>query len=932
MSDWTPLNLHSNHSILMGIPSAEDLVGESVKRGYKSVGLTDIHSLGSSVAFFKKAKEASLKPLLGNEFPSYILFAQNLQGWKNLIKISALGDSLFLVDTSNLIVILKYPYDNLIRSNVNPDFLYAGIDANLPLKEQREKADSLNLKRVALNPTFYIEKKSATDQRLLLCNKMKTTLKNVAKTAQSFPELLPYLSCNDYYWKTEEEVLSVFTDDEIRHSKEIGESIDSFNILSPPKIPKFGVGDANSLLREICLKGWNYKIKGKGLDEKLYGERVKKELEVIREAGIADYFLIVQDAIRYIREEGYIVGPGRGCLTKDTDIILEDGTIKSIDSISVGDSVITIDGSIQIVEQIHKYPCDEYGIQIFNYYGDSKKGLTLTSDHKLYIQKRNENELSWTRADQVENGDWLFFPKPEIQIKNIQTIDLSKYCNNDEMIFSNEKVIYKLKGLKSWNCDRIINSHDRFIDLDTDWYRILGFWVGNGSLRSNGAPHIVFSFHSDKVQLVDFIENKFKKLNIKTHRHTQPETKSTQLYIHSIYIYKLFKELHLNYNSTPDTKHIPKMILETNEENIKSYVDGYFEADGTKQTRGGELAKSVSLKLANQIRFLLLRLRWPCTIAKIINKDKRPEFQNCKNCYSLYRPIKIQETRQLFKQIENGLLCKVRKVSKSFKISELVYDLSIKKNHNYLTTCCLVHNSVGGSLCAYLTDITKVDSIQYGLIFERFYNSARKGSLMDIDVDIPKQGRPKLIKYVTDKYGKECVCGMGTFSRMMGRCAVSDVLRIHSVVSFEEMKRITDPIPDESKISDQLQDMEELEGESSIIRWSLENKANALREWVYLEDGELKGPMSPLFAQAIRLEGCIKESSKHASGTIIANEPIYNFCPMMPDKSQEGDITAVPMGEVEATGGVKFDFLTLNTLDKLMEVQKIVREEHGLIN
>lgn len=238
--------------------------------------------------------------------------------------------------------------------------------------------------------------------------------------------------------------------------------------------------------------------------------------------------------------------------------------------------------------------------------------------------------------------------------------------------------------------------------------------------------------------------------------------------------------------------------------------------------------------------------------------------------------------------------------------------------------------SAAGCLVSYLTNITGVDPIRFGLIFARFYNQGRNSpgrvALPDIDCDFPIKSREAVIQYIRDKYGADKVCQMATFSRMQGRGALKDVLRARERCSFEEMGKITEHIPDEAAISDQLQEMLEETGEASIIQWALENNAEQLKEWAYLdEQGELQGPMAIEFAQAIRLEGTKRSQGKHPSGLIISSEPLADIVPMVYDKSSEQMIVGVDMRDAEEMGLVKFDILGLRTLDCICDAETLIR-------
>jgi DNA polymerase-3 subunit alpha len=238
--------------------------------------------------------------------------------------------------------------------------------------------------------------------------------------------------------------------------------------------------------------------------------------------------------------------------------------------------------------------------------------------------------------------------------------------------------------------------------------------------------------------------------------------------------------------------------------------------------------------------------------------------------------------------------------------------------------------SAGGSFLAYLTGITRVDPILNDLLFERFYNAGRNSpgrvALPDIDSDFPIAIREKVIEYIRQKYGYDKVCQMATFSRMQGRGALKDVLRAWEECSYEEMNKITEFIPDEHEIADELQEMMEETGEASIIQWALENNPESLKQWAFFkDDGELDGPMGPRFAQAIRLEGTKRNMSKHASGVIISSEPLADIVPMVWDKSSEQLMVGVDMRDAEELGLVKFDILGLRTLDCIMGAESVIR-------
>lgn len=239
--------------------------------------------------------------------------------------------------------------------------------------------------------------------------------------------------------------------------------------------------------------------------------------------------------------------------------------------------------------------------------------------------------------------------------------------------------------------------------------------------------------------------------------------------------------------------------------------------------------------------------------------------------------------------------------------------------------------SAAGCLVSYLIGITDIDPIKYKLIFERFYSAGRNTkdriSLPDIDIDVPINKRESIIEYVKNKYGEDKVSQMITYNTMKGRGALKEVLRVYGNITFDEMNKITKNIPDEAKIADELQEMKEETGESSIIRWALENRVDKLKEWCYINDeDELSGPLAKRFEQAIRLEGTKSNQSKHAAGVIIGTEELGSLCPMVYDNKNKQSIAGMEMNDLESLGLIKFDILGIAYLDKIMSVSSYLKE------
>ena len=230
--------------------------------------------------------------------------------------------------------------------------------------------------------------------------------------------------------------------------------------------------------------------------------------------------------------------------------------------------------------------------------------------------------------------------------------------------------------------------------------------------------------------------------------------------------------------------------------------------------------------------------------------------------------------------------------------------------------------SAAGCLVSYLVNITQVNPMKYGLIFERFYNAGRNTdghvSLPDVDIDVPATKRDEVIDYIRNKYGKDKVGQMVTFGRLQGRSALKEVLRMNEACSYDEMNVITKSLPHEHEVSDQLSEMEN----PSVIKWTLMNQPEVLREYCRMnDDGTLEGDYAKRFEQAMRIEGTFKSQGKHAAGVVISSHNLDNVCPMVRDKKGTEKIAGMEMNDLEAMGHVKFDILGVSLLDKVMGIR-----------
>jgi len=215
--------------------------------------------------------------------------------------------------------------------------------------------------------------------------------------------------------------------------------------------------------------------------------------------------------------------------------------------------------------------------------------------------------------------------------------------------------------------------------------------------------------------------------------------------------------------------------------------------------------------------------------------------------------------------------------------------------------------SAAGAILAYLSGITDIDPLRYGLLFERFLNPARV-SMPDIDVDFSDEWRDKVLTYVREKYGRDHVTQVCTFGTLAARAAVKDAGRALGV-PFQDMNDFAKLIPGRPGIT-----LREALTESTELKKAYEEQPHYTK----------------VLDAAMKLEWTVRQLWVHACAVIIAPEPMKNFCPLQPPpKDPTTTVTQFSAGPLEALGLLKMDFLWLRNLAILDRAVKIVEEVHG---
>lgn len=381
MKNYNPLHCHSMYSLLDGLSKPSQIASRCLEIGATACALTDHGTIAGSIKFHKEMTKAGIKPILGceiyicdsdvtnqtkenKELSHFLILAKNLEGWKKLIGLvseSNRPDFYYhkpRIDLNNLrrfcdgsligicghlgsLLADKLVNNNQIVSdwkNIGQNTIWQLKDIfgkdnffleaqlmdhlNTPIQKpltdcMRELGILTKTKLVATPDAHYVRKEDASDQRILLCNNLKTTLPEISKKInnnQDVPLGCFFLSDN-FHILSQEEIGSLHTEEEIDNTILVSDMCEQYDITSRPRLPPFDCSpNPDEFLRQLCRNGWKEKI-ANVIDkdnQQVYLDRIKYELDILQGAGLSSYFLIVQNIVDYVRQNRWLPGPGRG--------------------------------------------------------------------------------------------------------------------------------------------------------------------------------------------------------------------------------------------------------------------------------------------------------------------------------------------------------------------------------------------------------------------------------------------------------------------------------------------------------------------------------------------------------------------------------------------------------------------------------------------
>jgi DNA polymerase-3 subunit alpha len=361
MKPFVHLHVHTEYSLLDGSAKIKELTTRAKEMGMNALAITDHGVMYGVIDFYKAAKNAGIKPILGCEvyvaptsrfvkerreegtYHHLVLLAENIEGYHNLIKLVSLGftEGFYYKPRVDVEILRKYSRGLIALSGclggvVASVLLSHGYDAGKEraklyseifgdgnfflelqengLAEQKQvnqqlirMANEINLPLVATNDVHYIDKSDAEAQDILLCIQTGKTIHDEKRMS---------MDSDEFFLKSPELMYEQFSyaPEALANTQKIADRCDVEIIFNEYKLPIFDVPDGGSAfeyLRAQCYNGLAQRYPNAENSAELEA-RLDFELDVINNMGFVEYFLIVWDFIRYARENSIMVGPGRG--------------------------------------------------------------------------------------------------------------------------------------------------------------------------------------------------------------------------------------------------------------------------------------------------------------------------------------------------------------------------------------------------------------------------------------------------------------------------------------------------------------------------------------------------------------------------------------------------------------------------------------------
>lgn len=300
--NYTPLQVKTNYSLLSSLNNINELVSQAKKNGYQALAITDENNMFGVMEFYLECKKNSIKPIIGIELTYnntiLLLYAKNIQGYKNLIKLATIKSDRdittkdLLTYKEDLILIMPYQFFDQETYSIYED-KYIGY-YNI------EESKQITKPKVFINDVKYLHQKDY----------IYLDYATMIKEGKILGEYELHKNTTNYLL-SKDEISSLTNEQDINNVIDIVSKCNVELTYQNDLLPIYNENiDSQKHLSELSHKGLNKRLNNNVPKE--YLERLENELKVINDMGFNDYFLIVYDYVLYAKKNNILVGPGRG--------------------------------------------------------------------------------------------------------------------------------------------------------------------------------------------------------------------------------------------------------------------------------------------------------------------------------------------------------------------------------------------------------------------------------------------------------------------------------------------------------------------------------------------------------------------------------------------------------------------------------------------
>lgn len=652
------------------------------------------------------------------------------------------------------------------------------------------------------------------------------------------------------------------------------------------------------------------------------------ESSVVNNTHWSAYFLNLQKNIDVCWGAGTLVLGGRGCFTPEMKVTMEDGRTKSIIDVEIGERVFTHTGEIHIVKNKFAYDVKEelYRIKI-----PGTEDIICTNNHKILgihnvpckykdncvlTCKRNcktKEKLrpEWIEAQHLSSNDMVAIPRYKYPQKSIKEIDLAEYSEKIKYCSWDNNYIYTYCGN---NTTHVKKKYKRFIPVDKEFLYFLGVFIGDGWVKkedNNRQLGLCFNSSTAKdKKSQERITQYLRKIELP---YSLVEGQNGKQ-VNQVRMVNPFLGFFLDKECGhgAENKHIPKMFLYDNHEEMQELLWGLMNSDGNINKKEKRINyDTINFDLANQVRNLLSYLGVYSSIKKRIPQDNRNEFKNSKISYkvsasgkqlNIFPFIEFSASKNIVQRDDNYFYPRIKEITAE-EYKGKVYDLSVEKDTSYVINNIAVHNSGVGFVLLYILDIIQINCLREDVqtYSFRFLNPSRV-SVLDIDTDIEGGRRGDVLNAFRKTYGADRVANVATFRCEKPKAAILTACR-GLEYNPEVGQYLSSLIPVER-------------GESWTLQECMYGNEEKGRVPVKQFVAEMTQQYADVWEMASKIEGIVCGYGIHAGGVIFVDEPFEKSTALM--RAPDGTIiTQFDLHDDEAASLIKIDLLSVEAADKI---------------